>query len=119
MLIIDSHLDLAYNGLVWNRDLTQSIRRMRETEAGMEQKGRSTHVERRLGLPNSNPPRHQRLCRARPRCFRAHLVARFRPSALACTDASIIERRPALFFLGHISPIFAPFFLVFSRFSPS
>ena len=32
---------------------------------------------------------------------------------------SIIERRPALFFLGHISPIFAPFFLVFSRFSPS
>ena len=35
------------------------------------------------------------------------------------TDASIIERRPALFFLGHISPIFAPFFLVFSRFSPS
>ena len=25
----------------------------------------------------------------------------------------------ALFFLGHISPIFAPFFLVFSRFSPS
>ena len=30
-----------------------------------------------------------------------------------------VERRPALFFLGHISPIFAPFFLVFSRFSPS
>ena len=24
-----------------------------------------------------------------------------------------------LFFLGHISPIFAPFFAVFSRFSPS
>ena len=35
------------------------------------------------------------------------------------TVPSIIERRPALFFLGHISPIFAPFFLVFSRFSPS
>ena len=35
------------------------------------------------------------------------------------TDTSIIERRPALFFLGHISPIFAPLFLVFSRFSPS
>eukprot|EP01045_Picozoa_sp_COSAG04_P021153 COSAG04_NODE_2247_length_4455_cov_2.651745_1_plen_40_part_10 len=34
------------------------------------------------------------------------------------TLPSIIERRPALFFLGHISPIFAPFFLVFSRFSP-
>ena len=35
------------------------------------------------------------------------------------TAPSIIERRPALFFLGRISPIFAPFFLVFSRFSPS
>ena len=35
------------------------------------------------------------------------------------TVPSIIERRPALFFLGHISPIFAPFFAVFSRFSPS
>ena len=32
---------------------------------------------------------------------------------------SIIERRPALFFLGRFSPIFAPFFAVFSRFSPS
>ena len=36
-----------------------------------------------------------------------------------CTVPSIVEWRPALFFLGHISPIFAPFFLVFSRFSPS
>ena len=35
------------------------------------------------------------------------------------TVPSIIERRPALFFSGHISPIFAPLFLVFSRFSPS
>ena len=35
------------------------------------------------------------------------------------TVPSIIERRPALFFLGHISPIFARFFAVFSLFSPS
>eukprot|EP01045_Picozoa_sp_COSAG04_P006959 COSAG04_NODE_353_length_16071_cov_8.722514_4_plen_136_part_00 len=35
------------------------------------------------------------------------------------TEPSIIEGQPALFFLGHISPIFAPFFLVLSRFSPS
>ena len=35
------------------------------------------------------------------------------------TDASIIERRPALFFLGHILPIFARFFSVLSPFSPS
>ena len=32
---------------------------------------------------------------------------------------SIIERRPALFFLGHILPVFARVFAVFSRFSPS
>ena len=38
---------------------------------------------------------------------------------LGHTYPSQIGRRPALFFLGHISPIFAPFFLVFSRFSPS
>ena len=35
------------------------------------------------------------------------------------TYPSQIGRRHALFLLGHISPIFAPFFLVFSRFSPS
>ena len=35
------------------------------------------------------------------------------------TVPSIIERRPALFFLGHILPIFARFFAIFSLFSPS
>ena len=35
------------------------------------------------------------------------------------TAPSIIGRRPALFFLGRISPIFARFFAVFSLFSPS
>ena len=40
MLIIDSHLDLAYNALEWDRDLTGSITDIREAEAGMSQKGR-------------------------------------------------------------------------------
>ena len=40
MLIVDSHLDLAYNALEWNRDLTASITEIREGEAGMAQKGR-------------------------------------------------------------------------------
>ena len=44
MLIIDSHLDIAYNALTWDRDLTQSIRRMRESEAGMPEKGRGLNV---------------------------------------------------------------------------
>ena len=40
MLIIDSHLDIAYNALEWNRDLLQPIVKIRESEAGMAQKGR-------------------------------------------------------------------------------
>jgi membrane dipeptidase len=44
MLIIDSHLDIAYNALSWDRDLTQSIRHMRECEAGMPEKGRGLNV---------------------------------------------------------------------------
>ena len=44
MLIIDSHLDLAYNALTWDRDLTQPIHRMREAEAGMPEKGRGLNV---------------------------------------------------------------------------
>ena len=40
MLIIDSHLDLAYNALEWDRNLTSSITDIREGEAGMAQKGR-------------------------------------------------------------------------------
>lgn len=44
MLIIDSHLDIAYNALDWDRDLLQSIRRIREAEASMPQKGRGLNV---------------------------------------------------------------------------
>ncbi len=44
MLIIDSHLDIAYNALSWDRDPTQSIQRMRESEAGMPEKGRGLNV---------------------------------------------------------------------------
>ena len=31
----------------------------------------------------------------------------------------LLERRPALFLIGHFSPVFARFFAVFSLFSPS
>ena len=44
MLIIDSHLDIAYNALDWNRDLTQPITQIRADEAGMGQKGRGAGV---------------------------------------------------------------------------
>ncbi len=44
MLIIDSHLDIAYSALEWNRDLTLPITKIREAEAGMAQKGRGLNV---------------------------------------------------------------------------
>ena len=44
MLIVDSHLDIAFNALEWDRDLTQPIAKIREAEAGMGQKGRGVGV---------------------------------------------------------------------------
>jgi membrane dipeptidase len=40
MIIIDSHLDLAMNALLWNRDLTQGVYYTRQQESGMCEKGR-------------------------------------------------------------------------------
>jgi membrane dipeptidase len=40
MLIIDSHLDLAYNALEWNRDILQPVEAIRASEKGMTEKGR-------------------------------------------------------------------------------
>jgi membrane dipeptidase len=37
-LIIDGHLDLAMNALEWNRDLTQNIEQIRDSEKGMTDK---------------------------------------------------------------------------------
>ena len=41
MLIIDGHLDLAMNALLWNRDITRPVSVTRRLEAGMAQKGRA------------------------------------------------------------------------------
>ena len=41
MLVIDGHLDLAMNALLWNRDLRQGAHEIRRHEAGMTQKGRA------------------------------------------------------------------------------
>lgn len=35
MIVVDSHLDLAWNALNWNRDLTRTIEEIRRSEAGM------------------------------------------------------------------------------------
>jgi membrane dipeptidase len=36
VVVIDSHLDLAWNALNWNRDLTRSVREIRQAESGMK-----------------------------------------------------------------------------------
>src|SRR5258706_4045593 len=41
MFIIDSHLDLAWNALQWNRDLLQPVSAIRTAESGQAGAGRS------------------------------------------------------------------------------
>src|SRR5690606_25881404 len=44
MLIADAHLDLAWNALQWNRDLTRSVYAIRAREAGVAGKGRGQNT---------------------------------------------------------------------------
>lgn len=44
MIIIDSHLDLAWNALNWNRDLTLSVPEIRASESGMNDKARAANT---------------------------------------------------------------------------
>jgi len=44
MIIVDSHLDLSWNALNWNRDLTRSVAEIRASEAGMVGQGRGRNT---------------------------------------------------------------------------
>ena len=44
MLIIDAHLDLSWNALQWNRDLTQSVYTLRGQEKAAQGKGRAVNT---------------------------------------------------------------------------
>lgn len=44
MLLIDAHLDLAWNALGWNRDLEQEVFAIRQSEQGMKGKGRGCNT---------------------------------------------------------------------------
>jgi len=44
MLIIDAHLDLAWNALQWNRNLTQSVYTIRTQEGQLTEKGRGQNT---------------------------------------------------------------------------
>ncbi len=44
MIIVDSHLDLSWNALNWNRDLTRSVAEIRASEAGMLGQGRARNT---------------------------------------------------------------------------
>ena len=49
MLLIDGHLDIALNALVWNRDLRKTANEIRLDEAGMADKGRARGT---IGYPD-------------------------------------------------------------------
>lgn len=49
MLIIDAHLDLAWNALQWNRNLLESAYTIRATEVGVPGKGRAQNT---VSLPD-------------------------------------------------------------------
>ncbi len=44
MIIFDSHLDLGWNAVNWNRDLTKPVVEIRKSEAGSKEKGRGTNT---------------------------------------------------------------------------
>lgn len=44
MIVVDSHLDLAWNALGWNRDLTQPVEEIRRAEAGMTDRRRGSNT---------------------------------------------------------------------------
>jgi membrane dipeptidase len=49
MLLIDGHLDIALNGVVWNRDLRKTAKEIRLDETGMTDKGRARGT---IGFPD-------------------------------------------------------------------
>ena len=44
MLVIDSHLDLAWNAMSWERDQTASVMTIRQVESPMPGKGRGVNT---------------------------------------------------------------------------
>jgi membrane dipeptidase len=44
MVLFDSHLDLSWNALGWNRDLRRAVPEVRAAEAGMTDRGRQTNT---------------------------------------------------------------------------
>src|SRR3954454_11443747 len=44
VIVIDSHLDIAYNSLYFDRDLRKSVAGIREDEAGITEKGRGNNT---------------------------------------------------------------------------
>lgn len=75
MLIIDAHLDLAWNALQWNRDLTRPAHSIRTLEGGTPGKGRAVGT---VALPD--------LARGRVALCFATVIARSTGSHLAHID---------------------------------
>ena len=52
--LIDAHLDLAWNALQWNRDLTQSVQTLRVREGSTPGKGRAMNTVALLSFSSSS-----------------------------------------------------------------
>lgn len=81
MLIIDAHLDLAWNALQWNRDLTQSVYTLRVREQTIPGRGRAVNT---VALPE--------LRRGRVALCFATLMARSTGRPLAHVDFDSTEQ---------------------------
>ena len=90
MLIIDAHLDLSWNALQWNRDLTRSVHTIRTQENTAQGKGRHGSA-RRSRVRRGRPGRKRRRGRSR-RCGTANGVG--------CGGLGDIGRRDRLAFYG-------------------
>jgi membrane dipeptidase len=75
MLIFDAHLDLAWNALGWNRDVTWPVEEIRASESGMTELGRGTNT---VSLPE--------MCRGEVRLCLATALARWNPQGSSVLD---------------------------------
>lgn len=87
MLLIDSHLDLSWNALGWNRDITLSVADIRASEQGMTEKGRGVNT---VSLPELRRAEvfvslATVLARANPKPV--HPLLDFRNQEIACAVA--------------------------------
>ena len=87
--------------------------------ADMSCQQHATEHARELSAPGTHVTNVSQRAQIRPSPTHQHRSSSALRQPNRFTGPSSIEGQPALFFIGHISPIFARFFSMFSRFSPT